>query len=145
MNCKQINNKLIFYIEKSLSSEDMQQVNYHLNRCDSCKNISVLLSSSLNIINKEKRVEVNPFMHTRVLQALENRKNQTGLAFNAMFKRVLQPMLYSAILVVGIGFGISMGNMATKSPYNTYANADMDELFLNDFNEEPIEFFLLNE
>ena len=38
MECYQIENKLIDFIDKSLEKKDTEQVSDHLNKCDSCRN-----------------------------------------------------------------------------------------------------------
>lgn len=145
MDCKQINKKLIFYIEKSLSDFEMQEIKSHIKKCDSCKQLSAILESSLNVIDEEKKVTTNPFLHTRVMQQIENRKEKTSFAHQFSIKRVLQPAFYSIILIVGIGFGVTLGNLATSQSSNTLANSDFEEIYFNDFDQEPIEAFLLND
>lgn len=145
MNCKQINNKLIFFIEKSLPDNEIQEIETHIENCDSCKQLFAILKSSLKVIDEEKKVNTNQFLYTRVMQQIENRKKQSSFAPQLLLKKVLQPAFYGAILVVGIGFGVTLGNMVTNQSNNTLANNDMEEIFFNDFDQEPIETFLLND
>ena len=143
MDCKQINDKLIFYVEKSLNDDEIAMVKSHIDSCDSCKQISKTLEASLKIIEDEKNIKTNPFLHTRVMQEIENRKQSNyGVSFS--LRKSIQPVLYSAALIIGISFGIGLGNLTTNNN-NTLANNSQDEIFFNDFNQEPIESFLLNE
>ena len=144
MNCEQINNKLIFFIEKSLPDAEMQEINSHIDNCNDCKKLTIQLESSLNVIEEEKKVVVNPFIHTGILQKIKNRREQPSFANIFMLKRAMQPVFYSMILVVGIGLGITFGNMAIDNANKNLANNDFDEIFFNDLDQEPIEAFLLN-
>jgi hypothetical protein len=139
-SCKNINSKLIFFVEKSLPRDEMQQVEEHLHSCKECKQSCDILKASFQLIDAEKDIVVNPFLHTRIIQKLEDKKSYSIFSL----KRVLQPVLVSALLVVGISFGVGLGHVTTKTNNDTLVSNSSNELFFNDLAQEPIENFLLN-
>jgi len=141
MNCQEVNNKLFSFVEKTLSVTDMQQVEEHMHKCKKCEDTYIVLKTALNVIDTEKEISTDPFMHTRIIQKIENRK-QNNIAYS--LKRVLQPLILGIVLVAGVSFGMGLGHIATKTNSDMLAISSSDIFLFNDFNQEPIENFLLN-
>ncbi len=139
MNCKTIHNKLIFFVEKSLSNEEMVNIQNHLNKCNNCFFFSEELKTTLEIIKTEKAATINPFFYTQIKARLENETIQ----HNHFYRRLLQPVLLSILLLLGIYSGIRIGQQPNILKHT--ANITEQEVipFLNELDNEPLENFLI--
>lgn len=153
MNCKTIHKNLIFFIEKKLPSEIEQQINLHLQQCNVCSSLYKEILATINSIDSEKKIETNPFFYTRLMQKIENIKSKKErIILKPAFIRIFQPTLYSVIVFLGISLGIWLGyNINNESGKNlpgsqaSELQAYANEYYLNDFNLETIETFLLTD
>jgi predicted anti-sigma-YlaC factor YlaD len=145
MNCKQINNRLIFFIEKSLPVAEMQQVEIHLEKCESCRELAGMMEKTMAVIEDEKSVTTNPFLHTRVMQKIEERKKDRLHTPISSLKSHLQPVFYSAVIAIGVVFGIGLGNLTVNSSESVLAENGVEEIYFNDFQQEYIETMFLND
>ena len=74
---------------------------------------------------------------------MEEQKSLSVLQPN--FIKILQPVTLSLLLLSGIVFGIFLGNSFQKQEQNQTIVHQTDEFYLNDFQLEKIESFLLTE
>jgi hypothetical protein len=143
MKCKNLHNKLIFYLEGDLLQKEMEQVKFHLSGCTECAAFAKDMKKTLGIIETEKMPEVNPFFYTRLKAKMEAQAETFEKAKNPFLVRVLQPALFSLLLLVGIYSGIKMGQKAEDQLYaETSANEQLVP-YLNEMEAEPIEAFLM--
>jgi len=145
MDCKHINHKLIFFLEKSLPVPEMQQIKAHLDECEACRQLAEKLESTLQVIEDEKKVTINPFLYSKVMQKIENRKEQKYFIPAFSLINQIKPVYYSIIMVIGILLGIGLGNLAVNQSEKSLANIQMEEIYFNDFQQETIENILLND
>ena len=139
MKHKSIHNDLIFYLEGELSSERNREISEHLSTCSECRQFAEVLKASFSIIEKEKNPEQNPFFYQVLKAKIENRKPVEKI-FG--IQRILQPVLFTAILIVGIGFGVIMGSKITGN--KTSVSSDKEMYYFNEMGSEPIESYFLN-
>lgn len=144
MKCKTVHSKLIFFLEKELAPAEMQAVQAHLDSCPDCALFAEEMKKSLSIFETDKVNDINPFFYTRVKAKLENQAIQVPITTRPALVRILQPVAFSIILLLGIYAGIKLG--ATGS--TTYAKnvlAGQEELipYWNELDGEPIESFLM--
>ena len=146
MNCKEINKNLIFYIEGELQSEKEMEVQKHLKNCHDCNALFINLKETLAIITKEKATKPNPFLFTRIQEDICNLKEPGKIFFlPPAFTRILQTVAFSLLLIMGVVFGISVGNsLQNQTPRQSIVHQS-DEFYLNDFQQEAIESILLND
>ena len=140
MKCKAVHKKLIFYIEGSLPEKEMQQIAGHLRECPECLLFSEDLKKTMEIIGLEKSSKVNPFFYTRVKAKLENTE-EPEIVKTPAFVRILQPVAFSILLLLGIYTGVRIGQIPQTKNSVTLTDVEMIP-FLNEFSEEPIEAFL---
>lgn len=143
MKCKTIHNKLIFFLEKELPVSEMKEVQEHLKSCSECALFAEEMQLTFGILEEERTLEVNPYFYTRVKARLENQDTKQVVG-RPMLARVLQPLAFSLILLLGVYGGIKLGQ-----PYKTeLASGTLTEQqmipFLNEMDAEPIETFLMN-
>ncbi len=142
MKCKTIHSKLIFFLEKELAPAEMQAVQAHLDSCTDCALFAEEMKKTLSIFETDKVKEVNPFFYTRVKAKLEN-QSLPQLTARPVVVRILQPVAFSIILLLGIYGGIKLG--ATGSTTTAKNMIGQEELipYWNELDGEPIESFLM--
>jgi len=139
MKCKDVQQELIFYIDNELPVEKMELVRKHLKECADCSSFLAELRTDLEIIESEKNPEVSPFFFTHLSARLEE---STAYQPQSSWVRLAQPAFFTIILLAGIYGGLRLGSNASNVPVNpTEANVSQ---FVNDFQAEPIESFLLD-
>ena len=144
MKCKTVHSKLIFFLEKELEPAEMQAVKEHLDRCPDCALFAEEMEKTLSILETDKIDAVNPFFYTRVKAKLENQAAQPQIARRPVLVRVLQPVAFSVILILGIYAGIKLGATgSTTSAKNVLAGQEELIPYWNELDGEPIETFLM--
>lgn len=144
MKCKTLHKKLIFFLEGDLPEKEAREIKLHLNECADCAAFAEDMKKTLDIIQAEKSPEVNPFFYTRLKARMESEevreKQQTGFP---VWERILQPALFSLLLLAGVYTGIKIGQPA-NSELNQSIFAETELVpFLNEMDAEPIETFLM--
>jgi predicted anti-sigma-YlaC factor YlaD len=108
MKCNDIQIKLMDYLDEALPESEMRQVREHLQGCNECSALYHKIQESWSLAKKD-RIEPQPFFHTRVQQALENRKSSGTLEWKQFARQALQPALFFVVLGLGIFIGIQLG------------------------------------
>ena len=146
MNCKEVNKNLIFYIEKELQAERELELQEHLKDCHDCNVLFLNLKETMAIVTKEKAAKPNTFLFTRIQEEISNlEKPRKVFLWKRNFIKLLQPVTLSFFLLVGVIFGISMGNSIQYQTPEQSMVYQTDEFYLNDLQQETIESFLLTE
>ena len=140
MNHKSIHNDLIFYLDNELSVEKRTAVEKHLEECADCQSFLAFLQDGMQVIEKEKNPEVSPFFYTRLSARLEEKEESQ---VQNQWVRLVQPALFSLLLVVGIYGGLKLGSNASSPKSDQHVTSSIQ--MLNDFDAEPVESFLLDE
>jgi len=141
MNCLKIHEKLIFYLEGSLSVEDANAISLHLDDCKECSKLLQHLSDNLTYIEVEKKIQPSPYLYTRLIAKLEKAQLQE-LRIN-LNKRILQPILIFLIVICTAFAGIKLGGIYKMTSKKEIAN--IDAYYWDDLSQEIIENTLLNE
>jgi len=144
MKCKILHNKLIFFLEGELPEKEMEFVKMHLSECSTCAAFAEEMQKTLGILEAERSPAVNPFFFTRLKAKIENQESEKASVFwRPAFVRVLQPAIFSVLLVLGIYAGVKIGQPTpqVEISVNT-AEADIVS-FLNEMDSETIEGFLM--
>ncbi len=144
MNCKKTQKNLIFYINNELEKELSEKIKKHTDNCKTCSKAYEELKATLSLTEKTERLKPNPFLYTRIKQKLEeqnNKKKIPGFSIN----KILQPLIMSLLLILGISGGIKIGNMYETKQQKQNIISQTTEYYLNDFEQEKIELILLNE
>lgn len=144
MKCKTVHNNLIFFLEKELPVLEMKQVQEHLDACPDCALFAEEMKKTLSILETENATENNPFLYTRIKAKLENQEEAERIQLSRpILIRVLQPVAFSVLLLLGIYGGMKMGNVGSKVPETSVISDDEMIPFWNGMDSEPIESFLL--
>lgn len=142
MKCKTIHKKLIFFLEAELPVQEMNDIKNHLENCQDCKAFTDYLQNTLDIIEEEKQIDLNPYFYTRVKAGLEKAETADQLTSQTAIIKILQPVFFSILLLIGI-----YGGFRIAEPVNTASSQNLAEVemipYLNEMDNEPIEAFLM--
>lgn len=137
MKCKIPDRNFILYAEGSLTAEAKDQIESHLAECSECTQFLSFLEESMNVIQKDKEINPNPFLITRILSGIENEKAEPEYS-----KKLVPAFVFSFILVAGILGGVFMGSLYSGN--SNYSNDLQEEVsYFNDIRQESIETFFL--
>lgn len=144
MNCNTLHTKIIFFTEGSLPSWEMEEIKIHLENCSDCTAFANEMKKTLAVIENEKMPQLNPFFYTRVKARLENQaENVVATRQTPVLVRILQPALFSLLLLAGIYTGVKIGQPAkVNSDIPVFAENEVVPYF-NEMETEAIENFLM--
>ncbi len=146
MKCNIVRKKLIYHLNDGLNSTENEEITTHLANCKNCYHLYTELEATINLTGKQKTLEPNPFLYTKIKQKLDNieiGKNQT--VHTPVYKKVLQPVFLSFLLVLGLYSGIKIGNSFEIKQQESVAVSQSTEFYFDDLQHEKIEILLLNE
>lgn len=106
MKCKEIHKSLNSYLNKSLGQDAEHNFRLHLKECASCAQMVQEIKQTMSLLDKPKRLEVDPFMHTRIIAQLDSQNESKSIRFAQIF----QPIVLSAMIMVGVYLGIGLGS-----------------------------------
>lgn len=139
MDCKKINKKIIFYIDNELNQSEKDKVQKHIETCKKCKETYNLLLASMNIISVEKNKKVNPFIATPILEKINLLKQP-----KQVYKKVLQPVLASLAILLGVFFGHNISIYLNENETTTNEIVE-SEINLNEADQYAINSYSYDE
>jgi anti-sigma factor RsiW len=144
MNCKTLHTKIIFFLEGELPASEMEEIKIHLENCSDCAAFANEMKKTLAVIENEKMPHLNPYFYTRVKAKLENQAENVALARQTpVLVRILQPAVFSLLLLAGIYSGIKIGQPAEiNSDVPVFSENEVVPYF-NEMETEAIENFLM--
>jgi predicted anti-sigma-YlaC factor YlaD len=144
MNCKTLHMKIIFFNEGSLPSWEMEEIKIHLENCSDCVAFANEMKKTFAVIENEKIPQINPFFYTRVKARLENQaENVVATRQTPVLVRILQPALFSLLLLAGIYTGVKIGQpVKVNTDIPVFAENEVVPYF-NEMETEAIENFLM--
>jgi predicted anti-sigma-YlaC factor YlaD len=108
MKCKETQKMLMDYLDGVLPKEEMSRISRHLAECSECHALYEKIRESWSMA-KADRLDSQPFFHTRVRQALENRRSSGSGEWRKLARQALQPALFFVVLGLGIFIGVQLG------------------------------------
>ncbi len=127
MNCKEVENNLIFFIEGSLPESRQVDFNKHLNSCDNCKVLYQKIKADLLVIENDKITEPNPFLYSRIIENLKQVESKEPSVLRLNTKGFyVQVAAYAAGIILAIFLGIGLG--ADFDSNNNLVIEDYEEL-----------------
>lgn len=139
MKCQDVEIKMIFFLEKNLQEQEMQQFTQHIAQCKGCASKLNYLQEAMSMVELEKSIEVRPFLYTRV-QARMEPKHQSIRILR------LNPVLLAmaSVFVVAIFTGVLAGKLTIQKSANYEVYSHNVAYFNNDAALEGAESKLLN-
>jgi len=146
MKCKKIHNKLIFFLDGDLSSNEEKQIKDHLTECPDCAAFADHLKKTLNVIQSEKSPEVNPFFYTRLKAKIEDQAAASQKLHSWIsLEKILQPVFFTLLLTAGIYAGYKVAEPENAQVDQLSYNEDQIIPYLDEMQVETIETFLMDE
>ena len=144
MKCKTLHTKIIFFIDGELPFAEMEQMKIHFSECSECAAFAEEMKKTPAIIDNEKATQLNPFFYTRVKARLENRAEQEAAIRQApVLVRILQPALFSLLLLAGVYTGIKIGQPVKIKPDVPVFTENEVVPYFNEMETESIENILM--
>ncbi len=143
MHCNQVQQKLIFYVEKELSQRENDFVVSHLDTCSHCASLADELSAILAVIEKDKEVRMNPYFLTRVEQRLASLRQPVEMTPAV---RLLRWVPVAASIILAIWAGVKLGGTFTATQVPTQQvteNIYPEDVFQDNLYAESIESVLM--
>jgi predicted anti-sigma-YlaC factor YlaD len=144
MKCNKLYKDLILYAEDSLAPGRKKEINKHLSECVICHNFINDLIHALEIIDKEKKIETNPFLYSRILNKINNYE-QSAHTFRVLALKILRPVIIVLLILSGIFSGIKLGSSYSSNYSDEDSELQIITYYLNDLQHEPVETILLSE
>ncbi len=144
MKCNKLHRDLIFYVEDTLTPERKSKVSNHLSECILCRKFINDLKHSLEIIEKEKRIETNPFLYSRIHNKIIGYEHQAN-TFRVFARKILRPVFIVLLIASGIYSGIKLGISYSSNHTDEDSEVRIITYYLNDLQHEPVETILLSE
>ncbi len=88
-------------------------------------------------------IQTRFYIQEQNLDAIERRADRP--MFVPVYKKVLQKVLLSFLLVAGVFFGIKLGNICMSNQVVIFSKSQTTEFYFNDFQQEKLEVLLLSE
>ncbi|MGK7394001.1 MAG: hypothetical protein ACNS62_05495 [Candidatus Cyclobacteriaceae bacterium M3_2C_046] len=137
-NCENIRNNLWQYLDQE-PEPDFRQ---HLIACEECNRIYQQAKSAFDLIEREKHLEINPFLTGKIMERIQTKAPVPEMIPNHSWQTGLRMVLASFTLILGIGLGVYLGNppVSGADGRSEQLNAFADAFYL-DQEIETIENF----
>ena len=154
MNCHKIQKILPDYIESDLKSKSAEEVFLHLGNCATCNKMHSQLLITIQQLKPKSEIAEQPFYYTRLKQRMENNRVKRSLpSLNPNLKKVLQPLVYAATIIIVVYVGVLIGSSSSGiSQYSGFELKDKEYIedfadynYINDLEIEPIETLFLTD
>ncbi len=114
MNCKQVQNKLIFYYYGELPQAEMTEIKQHLAECASCREQYNKLSLTLDYAQRETELSAPENLWQDINNQLDSTRSQTAKVLRI---RVAQTLAAAAAIAIAIFIGSLMGKTFAEKSY----------------------------
>jgi hypothetical protein len=142
MKCRETENNLIGYIEKTLTADQMQDMALHLKECNTCNILFDEVKTTYTSFGALPEPSLNPFFYTRVAAKLHNKKH---IADFIPKYTVFTKIASSVLIIVGIGIGIYLGGemQIPAASLSSSAQTEMLEAYTSEYNLDDSGFQVL--
>ncbi len=123
MNCEQIQNKIIDYLDKNLSESKMQEVQKHLDQCEDCRDAVIETGKIFKSIEKNEDVQPSAALKDNFYEMLEQEKAAQAKTQHSSARKTRHlfnwsPVAVAAQIVLLLGLGFAGGYFANNSGRN---------------------------
>ena len=125
MDCKEVQNRIIEYIEKTLPETFEKDMNGHFEDCENCSRIYNEIVKTYDIIESDKMVGTYPYFADNVINKIEN-VNKSKI--NGVLSPENFSFVFSRIAITGIAaviiFLVSIYILEGSLPFNFLTEPD---------------------
>jgi len=138
MDCLFVRDHLFSYQEKQLSGDVTKAFEDHLHSCETCNQIANGFQTVTACIDQKKSDKPNPFIRTLTLQRIESELERSSTEATPFFRRNLQPVIVSLLLLISIAIGFAIGsqinpNVSVNREHQFEIQTLKSGLFIQDF------------
>ncbi len=142
MNCKEVQNNLIFYVDNELDDVKKKIIGEHLQSCEVCREKYEFLKNTMSFIEEQSQQKANPFVTTRILAEIKQEKRQSYWA------KVLNTVAIAAMLVIAVFAGKLAADFYIYKNQNTAITSietqdDLEQYVFYDI--QSFDYYYLNE
>ena len=139
--CLIVRNNLFSYQEKQLPGRELMEFKDHLLSCGECSRAFADFQEAMSVIDLKRSDTFNPFIATRTIRRIEAEFERENKGTATFFRRILQPVMVSIILLFAVMIGFSIGRKidAKNSGQQTRQNniqAMKSDLYITAFMDE---------
>jgi hypothetical protein len=129
MRHKKIEEKLLLFLDNSLSESDRNSINAHLQNCESCSNKLNNLKSlwGQNI----QKIHAPNDLWFRVQQSISQQKIRKASKKHMFIKPILQPVFYLALFIGAIFLGNRIAKTNEKSEKLNTTTSVLREFYID--------------
>jgi len=129
MNCKEVENNLIFYIEGELDAYLNKKINTHLRTCSSCNTLYKNMKADIDFLNFDKVLHVNSNFYQNL--ALKIKDAEKEKSKNNIKQLYIQALAYAAAIIVAVFIGVALGkDYQTTDEFAMEENTQVSEFQL---------------
>ena len=125
MDCKEVQNRIIEYVEKTLPETFEKDINVHFEHCENCSRICNEIVKTYNIIESDKMVGTYPYFTDNVINKIDNVNKSKS---NGVLNPENFSIVFSRIAITGIAavilFLVSMYILEGSLPFNFFTEPD---------------------
>ena len=138
MECSDIKNKLIPFINNELNSNEMYNIRVHFKECKSCQSLYTFTKNSLLEIKKEKRIENNSFFYQSVMTKMEGKQKVRKISISQQFLKYGIAAMLSIMSIVG---GSYIGSFGAEIINDNALNDNQTQYEIMDIANNDIDLF----
>lgn len=138
MNCTDVQNKSLDYLEENLPANEMAAVQAHLEQCASCRQYMQFVKKAYSTIDREKELQVNPFLATRVIQQSRTGKAPVRKPALIWLQHALAVIILAAGIFLGVNTGMRMHAETSQQEQITYSTS----YYIDDLKQENVEILI---
>lgn len=135
MNCKNIRNNFLSFLENELPEEQRVQMEKHLKNCSDCSRLLEEFSQLWGALESREKIQPSPYFWTRLKQRVieyeEGRKSV--LRWLEGLVRWARPAVAVFVLLICIFLGYSLGNFSQPVNGQTSSPVDQHTIALQQF------------
>ncbi len=138
MNCKKQRTDILLYAEDLLDENDRRDVELHMEACRDCREFMVYVKKSLLAAEREKNIEPNPFLATRIMNALEAKQHK-----GSTIRRWVPGFAFAILFVAAVIGGINLGKLYSRTILSNKNELQEEVSYIDDIEQEQIENFFM--
>jgi predicted anti-sigma-YlaC factor YlaD len=135
MNCKNVKNNFLSFLEKDLSEDHRVEMENHLKACSDCSRLQEEFSQLWGALKHRERIEPPPYFWTglrhRIIEYEEGKKSV--LRWLEGVVGWARPAVAVGVLVICIFLGYSLGNFPQSVNGQTTSQVDERTIALQEF------------
>jgi hypothetical protein len=151
MNCQDVKNSMLDFAEGKVSADLGNSIQSHLNSCTECESFFKLALKFEQIIEKEKALQVNPYLYTRVQERINSLDRRHTINLKSSILRTYY--YYAAVIVVALFIGVfsgkQLGNLLSTKEDNVVITSESEQLkqdfYLNEIEKDDFTQVLNNQ